>query len=178
MTRPDPRLRFRIQDLLAIVVGYGLAALLFRAFWPSSGLSGALIAPALGLYLWLGLALSGPIILLRHEPRRDRPIEPGRSPAPESVARTRAEWAWLLIGIYWIVLGLVLIPSRRHGFRFGDALLYGLVPIGLAWVPRLFGPKAPTERPATSWTHLAALGLLASWPIAWACLIILGRHLP
>jgi hypothetical protein len=131
------------------------------------------------LYLWLGLAMSGPIILLRHREPPERPPDPERSPgSPTVAARTWAEWAWLCIGVYWIVLGLILIPSRLHGFRFGDALLFGLVPIVVALVFRLFGPQARAERPAAIWTHLAAVGLLASWPIAWVCLIILGQRLP
>ena len=35
--RPDRRLRFQLQDILAVVVGYGMAALFFRAFWPTGG---------------------------------------------------------------------------------------------------------------------------------------------
>jgi hypothetical protein len=176
MTRPSPRLRFQIQEILALVVGYGMAALYVRAFWPSGGLPRSLGPPALALYLWLGLAMSGPILLLRH---RQWPPDPERSPGSAPVAtRTWAEWAWLCIGVYWIVLGLFLIPSRLRGFRLGDAILFGLVPILVALAFRLFGPEARAERPATIWTHLAAVGLLASWPIAWACLIILGQRLP
>src|SRR5438045_2213695 len=166
MIRPSPRLRLQIQDILALVVGYGMAALFFRAFWPSRGLALDLGPPALGLYLWLGLAMSGPIILLRHGPRPQGLPGPEVPPgSPPVASRTWAEWAWLFIGVYWIILGLFIIPSRLHEFRFGDALLYGLVPIVVALVLRLFGPKARAERPSTSWTHLAAVSLLATWPI-------------
>src|SRR5271168_3718888 len=109
-TSQSPRLRFPLQDMLALVAGYGMAALLFRAFWPSSRPSPSLGLPGLGLYLWLGLAMSGPIILFRRGPRRDRePEEPERD-LPPAVARTWAELAWLLIGIYWIILGVFSIP--------------------------------------------------------------------
>jgi hypothetical protein len=178
--RPSSRLRFQIQELLALIVGYGMAALFFRALWPPSGLPTALGPPALGLYLWVGLAMSGPMILLRHDPGRVELPEFEAAPGgvPRAAARTWAEWAWLFIGIYWIVLALFVIPSRLRGFRFGDALLYGLVPILVALVLRLFGPRSPARRPTATWTHLAAVGLLAAWPVAWACLILLARRLP
>ena len=41
----EPRFRIQLIDLAAMVVGYGLAAVLFRAFWPQKGVS-----PALGLF--------------------------------------------------------------------------------------------------------------------------------
>ena len=175
-TESSHRLRFQLQDILAVVIGYGMAALFFRAFWPSTGLPAILALPALGLYLWLGLALSGPIILLRRGPRR--PPEPGASPGtPSDESRTWAEWAWLFVGIYWIILGLFVLPARLHTFRLGDALLFGLVPLLVALVLRQVGRRATSKRSTSIWTHSAAVGLLATWPIAWACIIILGRRL-
>ena len=176
-TEPSHRLRFQLQDILAMVIGYGMAALFFRAFWPSTGLPAILGLPAFGLYLWLGLALSGPIILLRRGSRPDPP-EPGATPGtPPAESRTWAEWAWLFVGAYWIILGLFVLPARLHAFRFGDAVLFGLVPILVALVLRQVGPRATSERSTSTWTHTAAVGLLATWPIAWACIIILGRRL-
>ena len=65
--QPGPVHSFRIQlvDVSALVVGYGMAAVLFRAFWPKSGVSPVLGLFAVGFYLWLGLAMSGPILLMR-----------------------------------------------------------------------------------------------------------------
>lgn len=169
------RLRAQLQDILALVVGYGLAALLFRAFWPSSTPSPALGVPGLGLYLWLGLAMSGPIILLRDGPRIRRRSGSGGG-SPPVAARTWAELAWLLIGIYWIVLGFFVIPVRLRDFRFGDAVLFGLVPLLVALGMRVLGPK-PAQGPGatTAWTHAAAVILLATWPVAWVCLRLLGK---
>jgi hypothetical protein len=176
--RPKPRLRFQIQDVLGLVVGYAMAALLYRALWPSRGLPVALATPALFFYFWLGAAMSGPIVLLQRPPRRLQPT--GLAVAPGTVAlatRTWAEWAWLLIGMYWIILGLFVIPARIRDFRASGAFVYGVVPILVACVLRLFGPDARSERIISPGTHLAAVCLLASWPVAWACLIILGMNL-
>jgi hypothetical protein len=168
------RLRAQLQDLLSLVVGYGMAALLFRAFWPPSVPSSILTVPGAGLYLWLGLAMSGPIILLRQPPRR-RSAPDATGTARPIARRTWAELAWILIGSYWIILGLLVIPARLHQFKLADAVLFGLVPVAVALCLRLFGPEAAKACGAeTAWTHAGAVGLLATWPIAWACLILLG----
>ena len=180
MNGPDmqPRSPWRIDlmEVAAIVVGYGLAALLFRAFWPRAGVSLALAVFAIGFYLWLGLAMSGPLLLLRQR----TPVQAAGGEQPSvprrAGSRTWAEIAWLLIGVYWIVMGLFILPIRMQSFRFGDTVLFGLVPVAAALVFRLFGPRSTPEiRAAASWTHHAAVGLLATWPIAWFCLIVLGR---
>jgi hypothetical protein len=177
-TRQNPRLRFPLQDILALVAGYGMAALLFRAFWPRSRPSPALGLPGLGLYLWLGLAMSGPIILVRHEPKRNREQEESRRDSRPVPTRTWAELAWMLIGTYWIILGVFSIPARLHEFKLGDMIVFGLVPVVLALGFRLFGPRAsPAREATTAWTHPAAVVLVITWPVAWACLIVWGRAL-
>ena len=40
---PAPRFRLQLIDLAALVVGYGMAAVLFRAFWPKSEVSSAVL---------------------------------------------------------------------------------------------------------------------------------------
>ncbi len=177
-TRPDSRSRFQIRDILAMVVGYGMAALFFRAFWPTGGPPAWLLAPALALYVWLGLALSGPVLLLRRGAR-----EPASAPgvpadqAPGAGSHTWAEWAWLFVGSYWIVLGLFVIPARLHEFHIGDVVVFGLVPILAALGFRLVSPEAKMSRPASGWTHPAAVWLLLTWPVAWGCLVFVGRGL-
>ncbi len=168
------RLQIQLQDILAVVVGYGLAAILFRAFWPAFRLSPALGFPVIALYIWLGLAMSGPIILVRRAP--PRAAAPASAPAPEA-SRTWAEIAWLLVGLYWIVLGVFVIPYRSHDFKIGDIALFGLVPLAAALMcvlgPRPLWARAQSPR----WTHRLAVGLLLTWPVAWVCLIVLGRNL-
>ena len=186
-----------IQDILALVVGYGMAALLFRAFWPAHPAWRALGLPGAGLYLWLGLAMSGPIIMLRRrllQPARapaDRAsegyLEPSRAlpnsgptaacenPSVRAPGTTWAERAWLLIGAYWVVLGIFVIPARLHEFKLGDVILFGLAPVVVAIGLRLLGPSGAQVAVAVGrWTHTAAIVLLLTWPLAWICLIVLG----
>lgn len=182
MSGLPPSLRFRVQlgDLVAVVIGYGLASVLFRAFWPKSGVSVLPGLFAVGFYLWLGLAMSGPILLIRRGPgspgapprdSRDRPII-------SQTSRTWAEMAWLMIGVYWIVVGVFVLPVRLHDFRFSDTVLFGLVPILATLVLRLIGVRRTmSDGTRASWTHHVAVGLLASWPVAWFCLIMLGKLL-
>jgi hypothetical protein len=174
--QPRSPWRIDLMEVAAIVVGYGLAALLFRAFWPRAGVSLALAVFAIGFYLWLGLAMSGPLLLLRQR----TPVQAAGGEQPSvprrAGSRTWAEIAWLLIGVYWIVLGVFILPVRLHSFRFGDTVLFGAVPLAAGLVMRLFGPRAPdSARPALPWTHHAAVALVATWPIAWLCLIVLGE---
>ncbi len=66
--------RLSLLDLIALMVGYGTAALLIRAFGVGLDFDGPLpVAFVILLYLWLGLAMSGPILLLG---RRGQPVEP------------------------------------------------------------------------------------------------------
>jgi hypothetical protein len=176
--RPTVGVQFQLQDILALVVGYAMAALLFRAYWPSTRPLPALGVPGLGLYLWLGLAMSGPIILLRRRPSSPTVVAERAGSLDPAGSRTWAELAWLLIGIYWIVLGSIVIPARLREFQVRDTLIFGLVPVVVALGFRLFGPRGTSREDATStWTHRAAIGLLSTWPIAWVFLIILGKTL-
>ena len=79
---PAPRFRLQLLDLSALVVGYGMAAVLFRAFWPRGEVSPGILGFAIGFYVWLGLAMSGPLLLLRHRTA----VNPGeQSPRSERV---------------------------------------------------------------------------------------------
>ncbi len=175
-TGQRPRLRFQLQDILSVVVGYGTAALLFRAFWSASWLSPTLGLAALALYFWLGLAMSGPVIFALQGPMPRPAREPDHHPS-SAAGRTWAEQAWLLIGIYWMILGVLVIPSRLRDFKPGDMILFGLVPLGLILGFRLFGHGGTGREGRSAWTHAVAVLLLVTWPVAWACLTIVGTGL-
>jgi hypothetical protein len=154
----------RLLDLAALVVGYGMAALLVRALWRTSGAPTVVEALFLAFeYLWLGLAMGGPLVLLI-----DRRAHPPPGGPPQY---TWAELAWLLIGGYWLGLTLLVAPSRLPVNP-----LLGVFPIVGALALRLFGRRRPvptTNRPP--WTHRVAIGLLLTWPLAWADLILLSK---
>jgi hypothetical protein len=157
----------KLLDLVALVVGYGMAALLMRAIW-------APMAPdrptlLVGLFVafefaWLGLAMGGPLVLLV-----DRRADAGAHGRPRY---SWAESAWLLIGGYWLAMVILVVPRRLP-----VSPLLGLFPIAAALALRLFRrrrPPPPRDAPPT-WTHRAALGLLVTWPFAWADMILLSR---
>jgi hypothetical protein len=170
-----PSRGLHLLDLVAMVVGYSLASFLVRAFWPAIEEPSIPALFVLGLvFLWLGMAMSGPIVLMGHR-------RPGResadSDAPEP--RTWAELAWLIIGFYWIGLTILVVPVRLHQTRVLDTAILGIFPVLAAVGLRVFRPAnlAPAgER--RYWTHEAAIGLLITWPFAWVALIILGKSLP
>src|SRR5215210_900274 len=149
MTNPDPTTAHapRLIDLSALVVGYGLAALLMRAFWPSSAVPTVPLALVLGLeYLWLGLAMSGPIVLVLDH----RVVHPRGDNA--SGRATGAELAWLMIGCYWIGLTVLVVPARLSIRPW-----FGLLPIIAALGLWLFSPRRPRNpRAETTWTHQTA----------------------
>jgi hypothetical protein len=175
---PAAPTRFYLLDAAALVVGYGLASLLVRAYWPRSGAPTVWEASAIGLvFLWLGLAMSGPVVLLIRRPAPAAEA-PGDDPRPEP--RTWAELAWMIIGYYWIALTVLVVPTRMDGGRFLDSALLGVFPVLAALVLRYVGPRRSwaRERPAQggpTWTHRAGVALLLTWPFAWVGLILLGK---
>ena len=203
MNKPARPRGFHLLDLSAIVVGYGMASLLVRAFWPAGGHPPLVEIAAIGLvYLWLGLAMSGPLVLLvrrsgapeaaaQTEPKaestrpgaakRTRPQEPiVPKPAMIQGSRTWAELAWLIIGFYWIGLTVLVVPVRLHRSPLHDSALIGLFPVAAALVLRILDRPSRRSRPnqeAPAWTHHAAIALLLTWPPAWIALILLGKSL-
>jgi hypothetical protein len=153
-------------------------------------------------FAWLGLAMSGPILLLLDRRggvsvspklKHGRPPRLGRlisapEPPPEPVGRgralpsteeparyTKAELAWMVIGGYWIALTMFVVPALSIDTPWA---LVGLLQVVAALGLLLVVPRRTTpEEIALAWTHKAAWVLLVSWPFAWLCLIILSRSL-
>jgi hypothetical protein len=178
----DPPTRARTEglhllDLLALMVGYGLASLLVRAFWPSDDSPDAGHVVAIGItYAWLGLAMSGPVVLAIHRRAAARaPEAVADADAGASPSRTWAELAWLIIGFYWIGLTILVVPIRLAQAPLRDATVLGVFPILAALVLRFIGPVPRAAQPG--WTHRTAIGLLLTWPVAWVALILLGKTL-
>ncbi len=177
-------------DLAALTVGYSLAALSMRAFWPYAATPGGRILAVMALaFSWLGLAMSGPfVLLLERRPRRpeESPVptprrRPGELPVIELAEPPRytpAETAWLLIGGYWIAITILIVPSRVPRTALSTLSILPALAATTFW---LLGRRRPrhVSRPGDgpSWTHRAALLLLATWPIAWLALILLSRTL-
>jgi hypothetical protein len=174
-----PSRGFHLLDLSALVVGYGMAALLIRAFWPSGEPPAFFEMAAIALcYLWLGLAMSGPVVLLIRRPAPAAREGNVRGSAAEP--RSWAELAWLIIGFYWIVLTVLVVPVRLHRSPLHDATLIGVFPVAAALVLRFFDRTAKHSQPdrgPPAWTHHTAVGLLLTWPLAWIALILLGKSL-
>src|SRR3954452_1343518 len=111
MNSPARPRGFHLLDLSAIVVGYGMASLLIRAFWPSGEQPPLAEIVVIGLfYSWLGLAMSGPLVLLVP----NISVPPGGVKGAEVLPRTWAELAWLIIGCYWIGLTILVVPVRLN----------------------------------------------------------------
>jgi hypothetical protein len=203
MSEPGRPRGFHLLDVSAIVVGYGMASLLVRAFWPAGGHPPLVEIAAIGLvYLWLGLAMSGPLVLLPRRParpaeegqnrpagvpahrgagRRPRPGDPVvPKPAMISGSRTWAELAWLIIGFYWIGLTVLVVPVRLHRSILHDSAIIGLFPVAAALILRVLDRPSRRSQPdqeAAAWTHHTAVALLLTWPPAWIALILLGKSL-
>ena len=170
MTEGPTHRGFHLLDLTALVIGYSLASLLVRAFWPSAGEESTIVLVVIALiFLWLGMAMSGPLILGRR-----------RRAADGAGTFTWAELAWLVIGFYWIAMTVLIVPVRLHGTHLLDAGLLGAFPFLAGLGLRLLSPGRKRSVEATStphWTHRAAIVLLATWPVAWLALILLGKTL-
>jgi hypothetical protein len=172
MSGETGRAGFHLLDVAALVVGYGLASLLVRAYWPASGTPDAVETVVIGIvFCWLGLAMSGPAVLLAH-----RPPLPASDDGPPRDSRTWAELAWMVIGFYWIGLTVLVVPVRMRGSRFLDSAVLGLFPVLASVGLWLSSPRRPLPQAnVAAWTHRAGVALLLTWPFAWVALILLGK---
>ena len=124
-------------------MGYALASLLVLAYWPENNRPSFGEVLLIGLVFgWLGLAMSGPVVLMI---RRPAPVAPEDDDRPEP--RTWAELAWMIIGVYWIGLAMLVVPLRMNGSRLMDSARSGFSPCSprrySAWSARNSGGPAP-----------------------------------
>ena len=161
------------------MVGYGMAALLCRAFWPASRPSLAFGLPAIAVYLWLGLAMSGPIILLRRSTVRGR-RRGERAIRPLSRSITYLGRAGLASYRDLLDRGeLDCHTGQAKRIQAGRHDLVRTVPLVVALGMRVLGlDRTRRSDRARAWTHAVGVVLLMTWPIAWICLIVLGKALP
>src|SRR5205823_1552078 len=106
-----------------------LASMLIRAYWPDSGVPPIVAVTVIGLvFLWLGLAMSGPVVLLIRRPGPG-PAADGDGDEGPPQPRSWAELAWMIIGFYWIGLTVLVVPVRMHGTRLLDSAVLGVFPV-------------------------------------------------
>ena len=142
----------RLIDLMGVVVGYVLAAILVRALFPSAARepSSARVLVVLMLeYAWMGLAMSGPIVLAI-----DRREDRGPSGPPRY---TWAERSWLVIGAYWIALTLLIAPARlRADPRLGAMPVVGASETATHWYEPPTGVTAGIATDCAPWVGTIA----------------------
>jgi hypothetical protein len=164
---------FRIRDLVGLVAGYGLAGFLLRSFQAAADAPG--IAGTVGLgafYLWLGLAVSGPFVLLLD---RRGPAPPAPVPTTHPPSRySGEELAWLGIGGYFVAIALFVVPSLNRQTPWGAILVsqtMGATLLAAWWVTQRARRKPEPATPR--WTRMAARLMLFTWPAAWLLLVLL-----
>lgn len=162
--RPPRWSGLTLLEAAALVIGYAVAALASRAIWPRSGpISLPTAALAVVCYVWLGLAISGPFLLAVSHGH-------GRGSASDDEPITRAESAWILIGVYCAALGLLAAITRIH------------VPPAVSALPLMIGVlffilrrRRAAVVATRRWTRAAAVIVLMTWPAVWAAWIVLAR---
>jgi hypothetical protein len=174
MTSGSPGLR--ISDLAGLIVGFGLAATLVRSFWGSVEPESLPRAAALLVaFAWLGLAMSGPVVLLLDRRPRPPPTPPPTSHPPSRYSSE--ETAWIVIGGYFVALTLFVVPARNRETPWSMILLIQVVAgaILLVWLPFARRRHARAEGTPPRWTRRAAVWMLLTWPAAWVALVLLFR---
>lgn len=197
---PAPPRPFGLRDVAGLVAGFALAARLFRHSEARSAQGAALLIFA-ALYLWTGLAMSGPIVLWLgrlgdpgalppREPERwgrpigEVPVHGRRRSRPAAVPRAPRRRSRLLPTL-WMMIGSLWIAAML-GFG-GNWPIFSLLFLGCGLIPGMFtwvslgsklvealGPGAG-DVPARTWEDHAAAAVVIGWPIAGLLGVILDR---
>jgi hypothetical protein len=150
---PQRRPSATLLDGLCLVIGYAVAGVVLRSWRFPSGDLGAWSLATI-IYIWLGLAVSGPLVMV------------ARRRGPSSWCG--AEAAWFMIGCYCFFL-LAFVP-----LLWPSLTAVAMVPLAAMLLINALARPRRAREPGPSWTIRAAQGLLIAWPFAWACLIFLA----
>ncbi len=162
-----------VRDMIGLVVGYGLATSLVRRylddFQAVTVWRGFFLAVA---FVWLGLAMSGPLVLLLHR----RPPMP-HDDVPTTNPRGRfsnAEIAWILLGSYFMLITVLFVPASRGESLWANLVLIHLLAsaILLVWLPWRVRKSERGGNHAVRWTNVAAKWVVAAWPLAWIAMTL------
>jgi len=176
--------RPNLPEFGGLMVGYALAGTLAKSVMPGSMTLQTgdphLWPVILGVYVWLGLAMAGPFVMLTSVLGRQRVAQSEDHPAvPVEASWSRGETAWVLVGTYWLVMTLLVVP-RGLSEMVQLGLTPGLALIMLGYLPRSASSLSRSglgrDEPAGRWTRKAALAVMAAWPLTWLGLILLGRE--
>lgn len=171
MRSPLPTDSFNLLDIVGIVIGFALAARIcrgeFRRIVESQSVGAVLIA---GLtWVWLGVVLSGPLIIGVRWFRVNRRV------------RLRlGERLWLCLGVGWLVIAIVRMLGPLAG-EYSRELAYcsaaglsAVTPMLLLWaLPVVAGSVGEYEsEPASGWCNAAGMAIALTWPLGWVLVAV------
>ena len=121
---------------------------------------------------WMGLSMSGPLLLVTSfRASEDAAVAAGTSAQPAAI-----EKFWMINGLYWIGLAVLVIAKHSASPRWEALWWLPLAIVGVVLLVRT--PSTPMRDDSARQLHRAmAWGLLISWPMAWAGLIYLCHRL-
>lgn len=151
-----------VSDAAGLICGFAVAGLLVRGtiLVKHEIRSISLTVVSASLYVWLGLAISGPFV------SGLRRIQHGRR-WKFSIGET----IWVGLGLLWLVVGMLRRLRWMDSNATTHAACVAAVAAGLAPLLCLVAWRAgrtTTGRVAVSWCDRAGIICAACWPAAWA----------
>lgn len=152
-----------LTDLIGIVVGFSVAAYIYRGTILAvfdAGAIGLTVVAAIAL-AWLGTVIAGPIVLFT------RHMQFGRR-----TKLSAGESIWGVLGLMWLAVGLArsLRPidpiTMANVSSMAAAAAAGLAPLFLVLHWRLERARLRPGGPYT-WCHHVGVFCSAAWPAGW-----------